>query len=258
MRSCRAASGALRWCRRLGANGRNPSGSTAFAAFAWKLDRGGGLSSGVVLCKVRSHHGLPLLYLALAGSAFGAAYHHYRRDVFSADDIYYFAKDEPVPAQLRGNLEEEPLHHRAPPDDPLRSLVRAGDTVAVLRGPSSSPRRRLVAGFGALRVVGVEDWPELHCGDTVELVGQLARAAPPGNPGEFDFADALRNQGIRTVMASRKTPQAVTRLERGWPQSFKGWLAVIRGRGQRAARTTPCPTISRDWPLPCCWARTPA
>src|SRR5579885_54443 len=38
------------------------------------------------------HSGLPLIYLALAGTTFGAAYHHYRRDTYAADDIYHFAK----------------------------------------------------------------------------------------------------------------------------------------------------------------------
>jgi competence protein ComEC len=67
---------------------------------------------------------------------------------------------------------------------------------------------------------------------------RLVRSTPPGNPGEFDFADHLRDRGIRTVLTARKTPQAVTRLERGWPTSLQGWLAVIRGRGQRVLRET--------------------
>ena len=71
------------------------------------------------------HRGLPLVYLALAGVAFGAAYHHYRRDVYAPDDIALHAKDEPAPVQLRGFLDEEPVRNRAPADDPLRSLGAA-------------------------------------------------------------------------------------------------------------------------------------
>ncbi len=55
------------------------------------------------------HRGLPLVYLTLAAVAFGAAYHHYRRDVYAGDDIAHFAKDEPAPVQLRGFLDEEPV-----------------------------------------------------------------------------------------------------------------------------------------------------
>lgn len=153
--------------------------------------------------RASSHHGLPLVYLALAGAAFGAAYHHYRRDVYAADDIFHFAKDEPAPVQLRGVLDEEPIHHRAPPDDPLRSVARAGDTVTVLRVRAIRLGGSWLSVSGRVRVVGVEDWPELHCGDAVEVVGQLVRVAPPGNPGELDFAGYLRDRGIRTTLVVR-------------------------------------------------------
>ncbi len=184
------------------------------------------------------HPGLPLVYLALAGAAFGAAYHHYRRDTYAADDVFLYTKDEPAPVQLRGVLDEEPIHHRAPPDNPLSSRPRSGDTLTVLRVHEVRGGGNWLAASGRVRVVGVENWPELHCGDAVEVVGQLSRAAPPGNPGEFDFAGYLRDQGIRTVLSARKSPQAVTRLERGWSTSLQGWLAVIRERGQRILHET--------------------
>ncbi len=188
--------------------------------------------------RTSSHSGLPLIYLALAGAAFGAAYHHYRRDTFAADDIWQFAKEEPAPVQVRGILDEEPVHHRAPPSDPLYSRPPAGATVAVLRVSEIRSGGNWLTVSGRVRVVGVEDWPELHCGDVVDVVGQLVRVAPPGNPGEFAFADYLRDHGIRTVLTTRKSSKAVTRLERGWPRSLQGWLAVIRGRGQRILRET--------------------
>ena len=188
--------------------------------------------------RASAQRGLPLVYLALAAIAFGAAYHHYRRDVYAADDLFHFATDEAAPVQLRGVLDEEPIHHRAPPNDPLCSLPRAGDTVAVVRSHEIRRGDNWLSTSGRVRVVGVENWPKLHCGDAVEIVGQLIRVMPPSNPGEFDFADYLRDQGIRTVLTARKTPQAVTRLERGWTTSFAGWLAVIRGRGQRVLHET--------------------
>ncbi|HTU18232.1 MAG TPA: DNA internalization-related competence protein ComEC/Rec2 [Gemmataceae bacterium] len=188
--------------------------------------------------RASAHHGLPLVYLALAGAAFGAAYHHYRRDVYAADDIFHYAKDEPAPAQLRGVLDEEPIRHRAPPNDPLSSRASDGDTVTVLRVQEIRYGGSWLSASGRVRVVGVESWPELHCGDAVEVVGQLVRAASPGNPGDFDFASYLRDRGIRTVLTARKTSQAVTRLERGWPTSVTGLLAVIRGRGQRVLHDT--------------------
>jgi hypothetical protein len=167
--------------------------AAAFCQAAWFCTRGS------------PHHGLPLVYLALAGAAFGAAYHHYRRDVYAADDIFHYAKDEPAPVQLRGLIDEEPIHHRAPSDDPLSSLARSGETVTVLRVQEIRRAGNWLSTSGRVRVVGVEEWPELHCGDAVEVVGQLVRVAPPGNPGEFDFADYLRDQGIRTQLTERIT-----------------------------------------------------
>jgi competence protein ComEC len=184
------------------------------------------------------HPGLPLLYLAFAGAAFGAAYHHYRRDVFTSDDILYYADQEPAPVQLRGWLDEEPVHNGPPPDDPLRSLARRGTTVTVVRVHELRRGDNWMTASGRVRVVGVEDWPELHWGDMVDIVGLLERVAPPGNPGEFDFAEYLRDQGIGVILTARKTPKAVTRLERGWTASFGGWMAVIRGRGRQILRET--------------------
>jgi hypothetical protein len=151
--------------------------------------------------------GLPLVYLALTAAALGAAYHHYRRDVYAADDIAHFAKDEPAPVQLRGFLDDEPLHNRAPADDPLRSLSRNGNTTTVLRVSAMRRGDNWMSASGRLRVIGVEGWPELHVGDAVELVGQLARVPPPGNPGEFDYAGQLRDQGIRTVLTAETAQQ---------------------------------------------------
>lgn len=182
--------------------------------------------------------GLPLVYLASAAIAFGAAYHHYRRDVHASDDIASYAKDEPVLVQLRGFIDEEPVCNRVPSKDPLRSFARAGTTTAFLRVSQLRRGDNWVTVSGRVRIAGVEGWPELHCGDAVEVVGQLVLAAPPANPGEFDYAAHLRDQGVRAMLAARKTPQAVTRLKRGWTTSFDGCLAVIRGRGQQILRET--------------------
>jgi competence protein ComEC len=179
------------------------------------------------------HGGPPLVFLALAGFALGAAYHHYRRDTYPPDDIGHHARDDPTPAQLRGTIDEEPVFSPPMPSDPLRSLDRGASTVTVLRVSQLRVRGDWLPVSGRVRVVGTGGWPELHAGDEVEVVGQLSAVAPPGNPGEHDFQSDLRDRGIRTVLQARKTPAAVTRLEQGWMRSASGWLAVVRGRGQR-------------------------
>ena len=83
----------------------------------------GGLA-GWLVASLSKRTRLPLVFLALAGMAFGAAYHHYRRDIYPADDVGGAATAEPRPAQMRGFLDEEPLHTPARPD-PLRSALPA-------------------------------------------------------------------------------------------------------------------------------------
>ncbi|HZY90208.1 MAG TPA: hypothetical protein VFE78_35630, partial [Gemmataceae bacterium] len=86
------------------------------------------------LCALSSPRpGLPLVYLALSGAAFGAAYHHYRHDFYPADDIGHVAPAEPHPALLRGRLDEEPFHAPPLPSDPLRSFTPGETTAAILR-----------------------------------------------------------------------------------------------------------------------------
>jgi competence protein ComEC len=87
---------------------------------------------------------------------------------------------------------------------------------------------------GRVRVVAAGTMPGLHAGDEVEVVGRLAAVPGPGNPGEFDYADHLRDQGVRALVVVRRAPDGVTRLARGWTTSFGGWVAVVRGWGQRA------------------------
>ena len=64
--------------------------------------------------------------------AFGAAYHHYRRDVYPDDDVGGVATAEAKPVQIRGYLDEEPLHTLAHPD-PLRSIAAGESSTTILR-----------------------------------------------------------------------------------------------------------------------------
>jgi competence protein ComEC len=185
------------------------------------------------LCALSSPRpGLPLVYLALSGAAFGAAYHHYRHDFYPADDIGNVAPAEPHPALLRGRLDEEPFHAPPLPSDPLRSFTPGETTAAVLRATHLRQRDDWAPVSGRVRLLVAGNLEGLHVGDEVEAVGQLAAPQGPSNPGEFDYAGYLRDQGVRAVLVVRKTPGGVTRLARGWTGSPSGWVAVVRGWGQ--------------------------
>jgi competence protein ComEC len=182
--------------------------------------------------RTASRRGLPLAYLALAGVAAGAAYHHYRRDVYPADDIGHSATPEPRTAQLRGVLDEEPFWIPAEPAGPLRSMEQGGSTASVLRVTHLHRHAGWVEASGKVRLVVAGRVPGPHAGDEVEVVGQLSSILGPANPGEFDRAAYWRDQGVRARMNVKKTPGGVTRLARRWPESVNGWLAVTRGWGE--------------------------
>jgi competence protein ComEC len=175
---------------------------------------------------------LPLAYLALAGAAFGAAYHHYRRDVYPADDIGEIAPATPRPAELRGLIDEEPTHTPAVTDNPLVSRDRPETSAMLLRVTHLKRGDDWLPLSGRVRLQAPGDLTDLHVGDEIEAVGRLSRVAGPANPGEFDYADHLRDRGVRAQLIVHKTRDGVVRLERRWPTSPGGCLAVLRGWGQ--------------------------
>jgi competence protein ComEC len=196
-------------------------------------------------CRAGSPAGLSVVYLALAGVAFGAAYHHFRRDIYPPDDVGNFAPLEPHPVQVRGILDEEPLRLPAPMQDPLRSLNRPANSTTTLRVTSLNQRGEWLPVSGRVRLTVNGSAEGLHAGDEVEAVGRLVAPSGPSNPGEFDYAGFLRDQNIRGVLDVRKAPDGLTRLQRGWLWSYTGWIAVIRGWGQDAlARNLPPETSS--------------
>jgi competence protein ComEC len=188
--------------------------------------------------------GLPLVYLALAAIALGAGRHHAYRDLYSPDDISYLTREEPAPVKVRGVLASEPWQQPAPRSDPLRSHDWSESTRAILEITHLWRRQQWqpVSGRAWLRVEGV--LTGIHAGDTVEVVGQLSRLTGPANPGEHDMLAYGRDQRVLANLKVRKTPRGVTRLERSWPTSAIGWLAMIRGWGQSVIHETLPPSTS--------------
>jgi competence protein ComEC len=159
-------------------------------------------------------------------------WHHYRCDVFADNDIGRLAPTIPHPVQLRGVIEEEPLRKPGHPAEALRSIDRTESVSAVLRVTEVNQQENWVPLFGRVRLVLAGPVPALHVGDGVEVAGRLSAVESPANPGEFDQAAYLRDKGVRAQVVVRKTPDGMTRLERGWPTSPIGCLMAIRGWGQ--------------------------
>jgi competence protein ComEC len=176
---------------------------------------------------------LGLIYLWLALAAFGAVYHHWRRDIYRPDDIGNFASADPKPVRARGILVEEPSIRWRPTYDPLRSFPGSDSTHAVL-GVSQimgSEDWQSVSGRALLTVAG--PMQDFHVGNEVEVDGRLIAPEGPANPGESDYSSQLRDRHIRAIIQVRKTTRAVHLVQEGWKWTPSGRLAMIRGWGQR-------------------------
>jgi competence protein ComEC len=181
---------------------------------------------------------LALLYLMGGVAAAGSAYHHWHRHHVGADDLSRIAERESQPARLRGVLASAPITQGGQ-SGPLRSFPTQETTRFVLR---VSARQDLAgrawhdaAGLAQVTLIGRSD--DVTVGDEVELLGRLALPGGAGNPGEFDYAAFLRDQGITTTLTVLESDELI-RVRRGWPTSLFGILAVVRGWGQR--------TLARD------------
>ncbi|MFO0879163.1 MAG: ComEC/Rec2 family competence protein [Gemmataceae bacterium] len=183
------------------------------------------------LCQGFPSRQIGLVYLALTGVAFGAAYHHYRQQLYPTDDLGRDAPREPVPVHLVGILEEEP--RRLPGrDDPLRSQRRQPSASSILQVTSRLQEGERVAVSGRVRLmVTGERQPllaELHPGDEIEVRGKLSRFAPRASPGEFDFAGYWHDRGVHALLTVAQGDVAVRRLRPGWIYTPSGWFAALR------------------------------
>ena len=181
---------------------------------------------------------LALFYLWSGVAGLAAAHHHWHRYHIDASDICHFADYDGKPTRLRGTLQSAPTA-QAGQRDPLRSFPTKDTTRFVVR---VAQRQELasrvwhdVTGLVQVTLIGPND--AITVGDEIELLGRLALPGEAMNPGEFDYASFLRDQGI-TATLTVLAPSEVIEVRRGWPTSLFGWLAVVRGWAQR--------TLSRD------------
>ncbi|MCE9531019.1 MAG: ComEC family competence protein, partial [Planctomycetes bacterium] len=207
-------------------------GATLLCLIAW------------VICRRRQRELLSYLYLWAAWAGLAAGYHHAARHLYPANEIGAFAKEEPAIFRLRGMLVEEPIVRHYRKDDPLVSLPRIEPTVAVVEVTEIEQAGGWVPSSGKvqMRVEGKLDG--LHLGDEIEAAGWLSKPSPPLNPGESSYGERLLDRRIRAEFHVRKSADPVVRLKEGWSSSFFGWLAVLRGWGQRALQEALPPSVS--------------
>ncbi len=185
-----------------------------------------------------SRQRLALVYLMAGVAGAGSAYHHWHRYHVGAADLSRLAERDSQPARVRGVLASAPFT-RSGESGPLRSFATQATTRFVLRVQA----RQDVATYdwhdadGLVQMTLIGRTDDVTVGDEVEVLGRLALPSDASNPGEFDYAAFLRDQGITTTLTVLQSDEVIL-VRHGWPTSLFGVLAVARGWGQR--------TLARD------------
>lgn len=179
---------------------------------------------------------LAWLFLAIAAAA--ALYHFTHRQVFAPHDISHWAQQQPQPIRLRGCLAEEPDRFQPPRFDPLRTLQPEAVSIGILDVTDVETASGWQPACGRVRLWVAGHWDDGHCGDRVEVVGQLVRLEGPLNPGQRDHRAELHDRRIHAELRVRRGVDALARLDEGWRLSLFGGLAAVRGWGRRVLESS--------------------
>lgn len=178
-----------------------------------------------------------LILLAAFGAA--GAWHHVWWNLYAADDLSRYAREQPQPACVEAIALDEPARLPAPPDDPMRTFA-AGEmtrlTVAV-RQIRDGTKWRAASGRATLLVDG--HLLAVHAGDRLQIFAQLGRPRAARNPGEFDFA--LHARADRKLSELHcDSPDCVVVLQPGSPFNLERQLGKLRSRYvERLVETLP-------------------
>ncbi|MEX2287532.1 MAG: DNA internalization-related competence protein ComEC/Rec2 [Planctomycetaceae bacterium] len=142
----------------------------------------------------------------------GGARHHVAMSTAAANDISLYAREESFPVHLVGTIATDPETRVLPSVFGASEGVAESHTQFQLRCASieSDGHMRPVSGLAQLQLNGA--LPGFDVGDTVDVRGRLSRPSPPANPGQFDYADFLRRQGMRCLVRL-DYPDAVVQLD---------------------------------------------
>jgi len=157
------------------------------------------------------------MVLLLAAAATGASWHHCRWYLFDQDDLGCYARAEAEPVCVEAIALESARTTPAPEPDPMRTIP-LGDRARLELVPVAIRDGlgwRAVCGRTELEVYG--ELPHVAAGDRLRIFGQLSRPRGAQNPGEFDYADYLRADRLRSRLRA-EDPECVSVVEpgRGW------------------------------------------
>ena len=170
-----------------------------------------------------------------------AAWHRFSQDPPANRELAALASVDGTPLHLVATL-VAPIQIAAGDDDVLRTMPRPDsarivlDVTQRLEGDGARPMSGRIIAYLPGTIA------DLFPGDAIEIQGKLVAPLPPGNPGEADRAQDLRDQGIAAVLVAPKTTDSVRLRHRGWGTSLAGWI----GRFQQVCRSTLEQRLSRN------------
>lgn len=168
--------------------------------------------------------------LLASAAAMGGAWHHACWRLFDVDDPATFAALEPRPLLIEATVVEAPrVIDQASDEAASGGEVKTRFEIEVRQVRDGTVWRR-AAGRSDVQIDDVVEG--VSAGDVVHLLGRIARASPPLNPGEFDFAAHFRSERkLCFVRAARA--DAITVVSRGSPWNVGARLSNWRRRGHR-------------------------
>ncbi|MEX0717095.1 MAG: ComEC/Rec2 family competence protein [Planctomycetaceae bacterium] len=210
------------------------TGGLAWAA--WILVGGGVWCGWMAAFRYKNDRAAALLLLA-ACLALGGARHHLFWSIRPENDIARYGSDESTLARIEGVLAAQPWIKPADPEGMGPGGLQADRSIALVACDT------LESDFGAIPVEGLVrvsvSGHLLHArvGDRVDVRGWLSKPPEPANPGEFDFRDHLRRQGVGATLFVDH-PDAVRMIAAGDDFPVRRWFARLRARcGDTLART---------------------
>jgi competence protein ComEC len=204
-----------------------------WGTFAWVVMAAAGGVIGLVMGRWGRVAAVAVLG---AWGALAGAWHHHRWSDLAGDDLARVVGETPRPAWVRGVLRD--VQGFRPGSEPEMS----GATRAVLEVTEVQSGGAWVAASGRAMMTVVGDRSDLRAGDAVEAAGSLALVPRPLNPGEFDYRNYLRAQGVRLRLVV-DGPEGVwsagagVRPAHGWVWGWTRLLGTVRAWSQeRLAR----------------------
>lgn len=163
--------------------------------------------------------------LLLACSTLGGCWHHWCWSCTAENQVASWAVDHGRLVRLQAKVVQAPLILIAEPDDsvpwrvPERTLTIV-DCHTLVGGMDG-----VIPVTGRVRMSVDGKLEDLAVGDLIDVIGKIALPNEPANPGEFDYRQWLRAQGLHASLAVEHVDAIQIR---GQERSVIDWLLVVR------------------------------